>query len=263
MKSTLITGLKRIDAKTAIDFITRRLKTLYEEFDATGVIFEVRNTVNSFINILISVKCVGRGNSFGIYFEGREASSKNIDRLYRLVRFNLLRIDIRHIYRYIRRNIPDISLTGKKIVEYSNLEDDLKILFLREYARENNLLLSEDVCRSEWLTGAFDKYYIGNADVLPLTGLYKTQLKVIARGLRIAHLVKNANERKQWINFKKKLGIEDLPDDKIDAILHGITDYGWGIKEIMSDLDIDQKTIEKIMLVMETSEFIRRSPITF
>ncbi len=263
MRSTLISGLKRIDTKAAVDLITKRLKMLYEELNASGIILEVRNTINSFINIIVAVRCVGRNYCYGIYFEGSEGGSKNIDRLYRLTRFNLLRMDIRHIYRYIKRNIPEVTLTTKKPVKYINLENDLKVLFLREYARENNLILSEDICRSEWLTGAFDKYYINNADVLPLTGLYKTQLRVIARALRIAHLMKNTIENKYWIELKKDLGIESLPDEKIDAVLYGITDYRWGIKEITSDLNLDSDIVEKIRLVIETSDFIRHTPITF
>jgi len=261
--SQLINNLKRIDAKATIDIITKRMKTLYEELKAAGIILEVKNTVNSLINVLISIRSVGKANCYGIFFEGTEGGSKNIDRLYRMTRFNLLRIDIRHIYRYVKKNIPEITVIPKKVAEYRNLENDLKILFLREYARENNLIFSGDICKSEWLVGAFDKYYISNVDVLPLTGLYKTQLKVIARTFRIAHLVKHANENKYWIEIKRELGIEGIPDEKLDGILSGIVDYRWEIKKMVSDLKVKEDLIERIRLAVESTELIRHTPIIF
>jgi len=262
LKATLLRDINRLDPNTTINRIVRGVKIVYEEMGANGILVNVKNTLSSFINIIIAIRTAGRSNCYGIYFEKPHSNIKNIERIYTLSRFNLSRLDIKHVYKYVIKNMPDLGFSRRlsKITKHE-IENDIELLVLRFYAKKNNYLLCGDLDRTRWLTGAFSRYLTGSVDILPLTSVYKTQLKLIAKRLRIAHLAKNAEEPREWLEFKREIGIENIPDEKIDAILYGF-DNNWTIKQIADDLEIDEDIIRKIRTVVDSTDIIRHLPLT-
>lgn len=261
LSESLLKEIGHFDPDTIINRIMRGIKVIYEEMKAEGILVNVKNTLSSFINIILIVKTIGRSSCYGICFEQPRIRIKNIERIYRLSRFNLSRLDIKHVYKYIKRNIPDLGYqpTSKR-VKFHNLNSEIELLFLRYYAQENNYILCGDIERTRWLLGAYDRYLAGSVDILPLTGIYKSQLRIVARKLRIAHLAKDADEPAGWLYYKKKRGL-DIPDEKIDAILYGF-DLNWTIDKIAKDLDTDQDIVRRIREIVDSANIFRHLPLT-
>ncbi|PCN51279.1 hypothetical protein B6U99_00620 [Candidatus Geothermarchaeota archaeon ex4572_27] len=261
MTAKLVKSVSNIDPDAAIDRIVREMRAIYSEVGADGILVNVKNTLSSFINLVIAIRVAGRSKCYGIYFEKPHENFKNIERMYVLSRFNLSRIDIKHIYRYVARNMPDLGLPKQALKSIQKgIEEGVEMLFLRLYASENNYILSGDIEKTRWLTGAFSRHLLGSFDVLPLASIFKTQLRPIARRLRIIHLAKNADEPSEWVEFKRRLGIEDVPDEKIDAILYGL-ESNWSTEEIASDLEIDENIVVKLKEVVQSATVLKKLPL--
>jgi len=258
--STLIKEIKKVNYKLLLDVLTRKFKSAYEVFEAEGVLLKVDNTVPSLINVVIAVRSIGRSNCYVIHFSTRHSNLKNIHRLHTYGKFNFSQVDINHIYRYLKRNIPDLGY--KSLKREPMIDDDIKALFMRHYARKYNFIVSGDIDKSEWITGSFSKYYAGCSDILPLTGIYKTQLKSLSRALRVSHLMKNTEEPRHWSMFKNSFKRVAITDEKIDAILYGL-EKDWSISDIADDIQISKSVVKTIRDNVEKSYYFRNSPITF
>lgn len=258
--STLIREIKKVNYKLLLNVLTRKFKSAYEVFDADGVLLKVDNTVPSLINVVIAVRSIGRSNCYVIHFSTRHSNLKNIHRLHTYGKFNFSQIDLQHIYRYLKRNIPDLGY--RSLNKEPSIGDDIKALFISHYARKYNFIVSGDIDKSEWITGSFSKYYVGCSDILPLTGIYKTQLRSLSRALRVSHLIKNTEEPAYWSAFKNGFRDVALNDEKIDAILYGL-ERDWSIDDIASDLQLSKNVVKAIRDRLEKSYYLRNSPITF
>ncbi len=79
---------------------------------------------------------------------------------------------------------PAVSILPSRL-SYANFSARLRMAVLYSIAQEENGLVVGTGDKSEFLLGYFTKYGDGGADLFPLGGMYKTEVRSLARHLRI------------------------------------------------------------------------------
>jgi NAD+ synthase len=139
------------------------------------------------------------------------------------------------------RNLPTDKLSS------GNLSARLRMALLFHYAGTGNLLVLGTSDKSEMMIGYFTKFGDGAADMLPIGGLFKTQVRMLGQKLGLSEQITNQpSSPRFWKGHvaEKELG---LTYDEIDTILqHSLDD----------DLDKCILSKRKIKIV---SDLVRRS----
>jgi len=113
--------------------------------------------------------------------------------------------------------------------------------------------------RTELVTGYFTKYGDGGVDLEPLGGLYKTQVRQLARYLGVSEaIIRKRPSAGLWPGQtdEGELGInyQDL-----DRILYYMLDKKYGTKKLLG-LGFSGENIRKVMNFVKNSEHKRRLP---
>jgi len=111
------------------------------------------------------------------------------------------------------KGLPNSKLSS------GNFSARLRMALLYHYAYINNLLVLGTSDKSELMIGYFTKFGDGAADMLPLGGLYKSQVKLLGRHLGLSEqIVSQPSSPRFWKGHtaEKEIG---LSYNEIDNIL--------------------------------------------
>lgn len=124
---------------------------------------------------------------------------------------------------------------GSRVSE-GNVRARIRMTALYYVANEEERIVIGSGDRSELLLGYFTKYGDGGADILPIGGLYKSQVIGIAKWLRVPPKI--VNKRSSPRLWRDQLAEEELgmAYGRIDAILYGLFDLRLSVDEIVKAL---------------------------
>lgn len=142
---------------------------------------------------------------------------------------------------------------------YSGTKHRLRMLVLQKRAETDNLLVVGAANKSEYLTGVFVQFGCDHlADLMPLIGLYKTQVRQLAAHLRLPKEILTKSPTPDLLPGIKD---EDItgPYQILDLVLLGLGD-GLSPEEISVQLEVDLREVERIRRYTEKSASMRESP---
>lgn len=124
---------------------------------------------------------------------------------------------------------------GSRVSE-GNVRARIRMTALYYVANEEGRIVIGSGDRSELLLGYFTKYGDGGADILPIGGLYKSQVIGMAKWLGVPPKI--VNKRSSPRLWRDQLAEEELgmPYSRIDAILYAICDLRLSVDEVVKAL---------------------------
>jgi len=140
---------------------------------------------------------------------------------------------------------------GEGKVAEGNIKARIRMLTLYYFANTEGRIVVGSGDRSELLIGYFTKYGDGGADVLPIGGLYKTQVRQLAKSIGIpSRIISKKSSPCLWDGqtAEGELGINY---DQLDIILHMMVDRKMRREEMADRLGeggeaLVDKVIERI-----------------
>ena len=114
--------------------------------------------------------------------------------------------------------------------------------------------------RSEALIGYFTKYGDGGVDVLPIGGLYKTQVRALGKYLGLpSNIVEKKSSPRLWLGQEAEADI-GLPYDVIDKILFCMFDEKRSAQETARITGNPAKEVESVLKMHKASIHKRVAP---
>lgn len=142
-------------------------------------------------------------------------------------------------------------------IESGNLNARIRMCLLFAFANHNNLLVAGTSNKSELLVGYFTKYGDGAADILPIGDLYKTQVRLLARELKIPEkIIEKAPSAGFWPGQTDE-GELGITYEELDKILFGLEHF-LKAEEIHESTGIAMEKIESVIEKVERSWHKRR-----
>lgn len=141
-----------------------------------------------------------------------------------------------------------------------NLRARIRASLLYYYANLRDYLVIGSSDRSEFLIGYFTKFGDGSADILPIVSLYKTQVRELAKYLKIKDsIIAKKSSPHLWKGHiaEEELGITY---EEIDSILHCVEDKKMTQEDTQKTTQIDKEKIEKIHHLYKKNEHKRIMP---
>ena len=141
-----------------------------------------------------------------------------------------------------------------------NLRARIRANLLYYYANLRKYLVLGSSDKSEFLIGYFTKFGDGAADILPISSLYKTQVRHLAKHLQVNEsIISKKSSPHLWSGHLAEDEI-GASYEEIDCILYCLLEKKMSLEEINQETSISNEKILKIQQLYKNSEHKRIMP---
>ena len=222
--------------------IEKFLKDSVLENKADGVIFGLSGGIDSAIIAYLSAKIFGKKALALVMPDSTVSPSSETGDALKIIGelgidYKLIDIDVIHKV-YSNYLEPEKRALG-------NLRARIRANIIYYYANLKNLLVLGTSDKSEYSIGYFTKFGDGCADLLPISNLYKTQIREFAKILGIPdNIITKKSSPNLWKDHdaEEEIGISY---EEIDSILYCI-EKRLSVDEIAKMTEIKKEFVEKI-----------------
>jgi NAD+ synthase len=142
----------------------------------------------------------------------------------------------------------------------ANMKARIRMTLLFEYANMTCSLVCGTSNKSELLVGYFTKYGDGGADIIPIGDLYKTQVRELARFLKIPEEMVCKPPTAGLIRGQTDEGELGCSYETLDKILMGL-ERKQNIADIAKKAGVKKPEVERIKKMRVKSQHKRHSPM--
>jgi NAD+ synthase len=241
-----------------IEQIKLFIKSHVDEAGAEGVVIGLSGGLDSSVVATLCTLSLGKNRVTVLYMPDEHTQSediKDVSEIVKILGIKIIKLDIIRILDVIKSTF---NVSNKKEI-LGNAKARTRMLLLYTYANKENLLVVGTSNKSELLTGYFTKFGDGGADIAPIGDLYKTQIRELAKHLKIPEkIISKTPTAGLWKGQtdEKELGITY---DLLDKILYGI-ELGLDENEIAEICKIQQSKVRYVENIIHRSVHKRKFP---
>ncbi|NLB75275.1 MAG: NAD+ synthase [Crenarchaeota archaeon] len=243
--------------------ICRFIKEYIENTEAKGIILGLSGGIDSALTAALSSLAIGGENVLALILPEKETctqqdlmDAKTIADMFHL---QTQTVDMSEVLDVFYKSIPIFDHANRLCK--GNIKARTRMIYLYYYANIQNRIVVGTSDKSETSVGYSTKWGDAAADILPISDLYKTQIRRLAMHVGIPkELALKPSSPSLWPNqmAESELGIKY---ETLDLILYGLEQF-MKPEEIAKQLDIQQAIVNRIQTRILTTEHKRRMPIS-
>jgi NAD+ synthase len=219
------------------------------------LIIGVSGGIDSAVTLYLSVKAAGPENVYALIMpDSRTTPNADVQDAVELVSTLGVRYKVHRIDPVVDSLVSELGATDEKAI--GNMRARIRMAILYYYSNVHNGLVVGTGDRSEILLGYFTKHGDGGADVLPIGGLFKTQVRTLGRLLGLpSTLVDKPSSPRLWPGqtAEAELG---LVYETADRILYGLTVLGLKEAELVKT-GFAESDVMRVIALMNGSQHKR------
>lgn len=248
-----------IDEKETSIVIKDFIKTYVENSGAKGVVVGLSGGVDSAMVAVLCSQALGKKNVRCLFLPDETTPDKDIKHQELLVKKFGLQCEIKNITTIVKEMIKYCTVKPDKYA-LANIKARIRMVLLYAYANMTNSLVCGTSNKSEMLVGYFTKYGDGGVDIMPIGDIYKTQVRKIAKFLKIPdEIISKPPTAGLW----KDQSDEDelrISYDKLDIILAGL-EKKIDLKTISKEAGVEISVVERIKKMRIYNQHKRRNAL--
>jgi len=216
---------------------------------AKGIVLGLSGGVDSAVACALSKEAIGRKKVLGVFLpcNSQDTDLKDAKLLAHKLRIKTRIVDLSGIYKNLMKILP----AGNKLAR-NNIKPRLRMMVLYYFANKLNYLVCGTGNKSELSVGYFTKYGDGGVDILPIAGLLKKQVRVLAGELGVPkHIIGKPPTAGLWQGQTDE-GEMGITYPELDSILECLNSNK---KQVIS-----RNKVRRVKLMIKRSEHKRQSP---
>jgi len=250
-----------------VDRVSRDISGFIEnsliESNAQGLVIGLSGGLDSSTSAHLCTKVVNTDKILGLIMPSQSTSQEDIDDAVNLaeelgIKYKTIPVD--PLIEPVQEVCTGSADTENDKMAAANLKARMRMLILYYHANAMNRLVVGTGNRTELLVGYFTKYGDGGVDLLPIGGLYKVDVRRVARHLGVNKNIINKDPTAGlWPGQtdEEELGIKY---ELLDEILYLMTENGMGEEEIALKLNITLDEVVRVKLMMLSAEHKLQMP---
>lgn len=247
MKEITLEGLRSFNKKRVVKNIRRFLQLQLKDSGQENFIIGVSGGIDSSVTTKLLARAVDPDNIIGLFLPDEVTPSedaKDARKLCANIGIELKEIPIDGILSSTLEELNGKDLSKRTV---GNLKARTRMMLLYVFSNEYQGLVTGTSDKSETFIGYFTKWGDGVADIAPIQGLYKTQVRTLGRHLNLPeNIVKKPSTPGLWEGqtAKKELG---LTYKEIDLVLHGFFDLELSRESLPKATGVSAEKVDKVL----------------
>lgn len=250
----------RIDCPDIESKISKFIREQIKSAGLEGAVLAVSGGIDSAVALNCTVKAIGVDNIIAVHMPESDITphSDTTDVMLHCeslgVTCNL--VDITGILHVIQRNLPFFDPSDK--IEYGNIKSRLRMTISYYFANKFKRMVIGTSNKTELLTGFFTKYGDGGVDIMPLADLYKTQIRQLARYLKVPENIISKPPSPGFFpgqTDEKELGVKYETLDQILLSLEKKVEEEIISEQLSIDLSLVKSIVERVKVNRHKREF--------
>lgn len=250
------TGEKRIEGY--VDEVTSFVAESVEKAGADGVVVGLSGGIDSATASAAAVEALGADSVHGLVMPSEVSDDENMSDAERHARDFGIEYDVVEIQPVVEEFLDGYEVDDQEAV--GNLAARVRMCYNYLLANSEDMLVLGTGNRSEMLVGYYTKYGDGGVDILPIGGLYKTEVREVARELGVDEsIIEKPPTAGLWEGQtdEQELG---ATYDELDDFLRAYVDEGASVEESAEAADITVETARRLKEMYQRSEHKRKTP---
>jgi len=247
-------GFKQGYADVIKSFISFRVN----EAKAKGVVIGLSGGLDSAVTTKMCVEALGKEKVFCFLLPTENTPKEDTEDALEFAKSLGVKYRIINISGIVKKIASTIHNKMKK-KEMGNIHARTRMIVLYYFANKNNYLVVGSGNKTEILMGYFTKYGDGACDIMPLGDLYKTQVRELAKHLKIPEKIINKTPRAglwKGQTDESELGIKY---EILDQILYGM-EKGLKNNEIVKSVGVEISEVKRIKNIVNSTKHKRKMP---
>ena len=241
------------------DFIIKAV----EESGVEGVVMGLSGGVDSSVVATLCVRALGREKVLGLIMPTSFTPQQDVldaEWLASWLGIRTKKIMIDPIVNAFSQQLGEDPLSAELRISFANLRARVRMVLLYFYANKEHRLVAGTGDRSEILIGYFTKYGDGGVDILPIGGLFKSQVRRLATYLGIPDRIAYKPSSPQL--YPGHRAVDEIPADyeQLDIILYLLFDKQKKPEEIVNETGFDMELVQEVIRRYENSHHKRNMP---
>lgn len=252
-----------LDWEATADEIVTFIKRTVTKAQADGVVVGLSGGVDSSLVATLSVKALGKEKVLGVLIPTDFTPTEDIQDATDLAK--LLGIQTKYV---MIKPIIDSFVTAlhldeldpNKKMTIANICSRIRMVILYYFANLHNYLVAGTGDRSEDLIGYFTKYGDGGVDFLPISHLYKIQVRKLAEFLGVPQKIAYKPSSPQLYLGHKATDEIPLDYDILDRVERMLFDEKLSPQDVADKTKVNVHVVEEVLRRYEASVHKRTYP---
>jgi NAD+ synthase len=253
-----------LDWKETSDEIVKFIRETVSSSGAKGSVIGLSGGIDSSVVASLLARALGKDHVLGLLMPTRFTPKEDIDDAKWLAKFLQIRskiFDIHEIVDTFGSALAATEETEKTRIPLANIQSRTRMILLYYFANMNNYLVAGTGDRSEDLIGYFTKYGDGGVDFLPISHLYKTQVRKLGEYLGLpSHMVSKPSSPQLYPGHTATDEIP-LDYDQLDLVLRLLFDEKTSAESVALKTGIPLESVEEVIRRFRSSAHKRSYPL--
>lgn len=257
-RERVLAKLASFDRAKAAKRIEKFVSGYVRGASAKGVVIGLSGGLDSAVVAALCTRALGSKQVLGLVLPSASTPAQDIDDAIAHARelgIEHRTVDIEPIMERYMHDLPDDKVARGNLTARVRMS----VLYYNAHVRQGLVAGTSD--RSEIMIGYFTKFGDGAADILPIAGLYKTQVKELGRYLKVPEVIlQKKSSPRLWADHTAE-GEIGMGYGTIDPILHLLVDRKKTAKQAAKMLDLLPKDVDRLKEMMDRNAHKRKMPV--
>ena len=199
----------------------------------------VSGGLDSAVTLVLCARALGKRNVIAVFLPSKHTPAQDVKDAALLAKM----LKVKAISFNIEPVLRAYGKLAKDRLSRANISARVRMAALYSIAKNNNALVVGTGDKSELILGYFTKYGDGAADIFPIAGLYKREVKKLALRLGIPAAIANKQPSPALWKGHTAAGELGFSYDEADAVLSAIE---FGSSRMRLEIRFGKKIVEKI-----------------
>jgi len=249
-----------IDCEKTCAKIENFIQEMVAKSNTKGLVLGLSGGIDSSVVAALAVRAIGKEKVLGLILPNDSLHpdfEKDARELAEQLGIDVKKIPLSDFEAVFVKNIDD-ELKEEKLV-LGNAMARFRMILLYAYANYLGYLVLGTSNKTEILVGYITKYGDGGVDFEPCGGLYKTQIRTLAKYLNIPKAIIAKPPTAGLWDGQTDEGELGITYDNLDLILLAM-EIGYTKKQIMKELNFEKELVDKVEGLVKRSEHKRHIP---
>ncbi|MFW5984610.1 MAG: NAD+ synthase [Halobacteria archaeon] len=253
----------QVEQKHVDEYVEKTTGFIAEKVDeagAEGVVVGLSGGIDSATASALAVEALGAEAVQGLVMPSEVSGDENMSDAERHARDFGIGYDVVEIQPVVDAFLGEYPSDVDDAEAVGNLAARVRMCYNYLTANDESLLVLGTGNRSEILVGYYTKYGDGGVDILPIGGLYKTEVREVARRLGVSEdIVEKTPTAGLWEGQTDE-GELGAPYADVDDFLLAYVDEGAPLEEAADAAGIEVETAQRLSELYRRSEHKRKTP---